>query len=650
MKNLFYNISQVLGISIIHSLWQGLLIYLLLKLLLIAYPSLSSGKKHNLLYIGLAILTAWFACTFFIEAKDYNWAAKPFTPVVPGSFTPVSANYLQLPPQHTAPNFFTEYQSKVYHIIKIYLPYISILYIIGLSVNLGRLAFAWEKIRFIKQGMTAADLLQKQVSGFSRQMVIAKNVRLRFSKLVDIPCTVGYLKPIILLPVTLTTQLSAQEIEAILLHELSHIKNNDYLLNLIQQVMAVLLFLNPFAQLISRMISLERENRCDDMVVQITGAPLVYAHALVKLEDARRTDPQLILAATGKKQHLFSRVERIMKQKKPAVNIKHLLLALIIFIGSIGSIAWLNPEIKNGKIVSKHGSQAIHQLTAIVKKAIAPAKAEAPVTQNNEDIIRNSRLIDTSKKTPVSLITDTLKNAATRKAQIINEFQQLWKEIQIDIEEERKLSENIQAADAYKILDSLRIARHVVTPEVKKESKEKRVIMDAYFASPGYKAKKAVYDRQVQKAHDLLLKNSEWIQSEKDYERGTDSVRKKLAEDGVKLNMDKQAQDKELWAWRSNFLQGQDALRLMILNSPEIKPVYDSIDTINRWLNSGPEFEKVRQETKASPAMMAETPGLESYRVAYKAALNRLQNTPTYKKHQADLKKYNELVEKTKGK
>ena len=574
MKSLFYNISQVLGISIIHSLWQGLLIYVLLKLLFIARPSLSAHKKHHLLFIGLAALTVWFAGTFFIGAKDYNWSVNPYTPALSNNFHPARVDAIPLSTRHISQSFLSGFQQSIYRILKVYLPYISVLYIIGLLINLIRLAYAWEKIRFIKQGIAAVDTLQKQVNKFSNQLAITKNVRLRLSKLVDVPCTIGYLKPILLLPVTLTTQLSAEEIEAILLHELSHIKHNDYLLNLIQQVMAILLFMNPFAQLISRMISLERENRCDDLVVKITGAPLIYAHALVKLEDARQADSQLILAATGQKQHLFSRVERIMKQKKPAVNVKHLVLALIIFIGSIGSIAWLNPEIKNGKIVSKHGAQAIHKLTVMVKNVIAPAKIDNQITeaskQNNSTTSRKN-LADTLKEIVISTHTDTITNLADQKAQIIHEFQQLQKEMNIDAIKERQLPEAKEADAAYKIYDSMRLAKYVISPEVKKESEEKIAITKAYFASPRYKAMKLVHDRQVERVfHDLLYKNPEYAQSEKDYERGSDSVRKKLAEDAVKLNMDKQTQVKELEAWRANFLQGQDALKLMLLNIKKI--------------------------------------------------------------------------------
>ena len=80
--------------------------------------------------------------------------------------------------------------------------------------------------------------LQYQVTKFAGMFNIGKKVKVGLSKLVDVPCMVGYFKPVILLPFTLATYLSAEEIEAILLHELAHIKRNDYLINLLQQVIA----------------------------------------------------------------------------------------------------------------------------------------------------------------------------------------------------------------------------------------------------------------------------------------------------------------------------------------------------------------------------------------------------------------------------
>ena len=155
--------------------------------------------------------------------------------------------------------------------------------------------------------------------------------------------------------------MSAEEIEIIILHELAHIKRNDYLINLAQQAMSVLLFFNPFAQLINRVINQERENSCDDIVIEASKKPLVYAHALLKLEQTRQQEWQLALAATGKKYHLLNRIERIMKTKKPIGNARHILLAIALLTASITGLAWLNPTIANGKISFNKIKPAIHQ-------------------------------------------------------------------------------------------------------------------------------------------------------------------------------------------------------------------------------------------------------------------------------------------------
>ena len=81
--------------------------------------------------------------------------------------------------------------------------------------------------------MIFAENLQERINQISQRLQISKKVKVCFSRLVDVPCIIGYAKPILLLPITLTFQLSAEEIEVIFLHELSHVKNNDYLANLI---------------------------------------------------------------------------------------------------------------------------------------------------------------------------------------------------------------------------------------------------------------------------------------------------------------------------------------------------------------------------------------------------------------------------------
>jgi len=212
--------------------------------------------------------------------------------------------------------------------------------------------------------------IQQAVSRFADMLAIHKKVKVGVSHFVDVPCMAGYFKPVILLPFTLATYLSAEEIEAILLHELAHIKRNDYVVNMVQQVLSILLFFNPCALLINRIINEERENSCDDLVVKATADPIIYAKALLKLEQTRQNDWKLALAATGKKYHLLNRIQRIMKTKKPTTSVRPALLAMLILTIGIGCIALLNPQIAQGKISVKAILPAVnHLLTDTTNKS-----------------------------------------------------------------------------------------------------------------------------------------------------------------------------------------------------------------------------------------------------------------------------------------
>lgn len=286
-------------------------------------------------------IVAWFMVTLFNEAGNFNWS--PVANVPSAGFVPQAGLVNQLSP-------FKAQADRYYYVIAGYLPYISVLYLTGLAVNLLKLSYCRVKLFRIKKALFPAGDMQWLVDDFSERLNIRRYVRVNFSSLVDVPCMIGYLKPIILLPISLSANLSVAETEAILLHELAHIKRNDYLVNLLQQVINSLLFFNPFAQMVNRLISAERENCCDDLVVQTTNNPLVYARALLKLEESRQTNLQLALAASTKKTYLLTRIERIMKTKQNIGNIRHLVLAILLLAGSLSSIAWLNPEIKNGKV------------------------------------------------------------------------------------------------------------------------------------------------------------------------------------------------------------------------------------------------------------------------------------------------------------
>ncbi len=350
MGNIFYNISQVLGISIIHSLWQGLIIYFLLKIVLMISNQLSAATKYIISLIALAFLSIWFGYTLISQIKFYNWHNT-----VPNKFSAIPM-FLKFSDSLTE---VTTQQLRYYYNIEKYLPIVTIIYLAGLAFNTLRLIVARKELKFIRKNIQFDDFLQSELNRLVKYLPITKTVKIGFSKLVNVPCITGYIKPIILLPFTLTTNLGHDEIEAIILHELAHIKRNDYLINIAQQLITTLLFFNPCALLIGQQINEERENCIDDLVVHATQSPIIYAKALLKLEQHRGNELQLALAATGKKYHLLNRIERIMETKKTTLSLRPTLLALLILSVGILFATILKPEIAHGKISIKSINQII---------------------------------------------------------------------------------------------------------------------------------------------------------------------------------------------------------------------------------------------------------------------------------------------------
>lgn len=354
MENLFYNISQVLGITVVHSLWQGLIIYMLLRIFILVFPQVPAAVRYRVAFGALTAVLGWFFYTLFLQLINYEWQ----------STRPVTLNVLALPGLTNAG--VQTPVNKYYVTIAGYMPYVTVIYVVGLVFNTLKLAFAWNNIYQIRKYVTQTEFASS-IRKLSSQLNLRTNVDAAFSEWVDVPCVTGFFKPIILLPISISCYLNTEEVEAILLHELAHVKRNDYLHNFIQQVIGIMLFFNPFARLISKTISEEREHSCDDLVIETTSRPFIYAQTLLKLEENKQYQWQLALAATGKRKfELLNRIERIMKTKKHTINIRPVLVTVLALTLGITSIAWLNPKVEDGKLKVKNLDPTIKMLTTFV--------------------------------------------------------------------------------------------------------------------------------------------------------------------------------------------------------------------------------------------------------------------------------------------
>jgi beta-lactamase regulating signal transducer with metallopeptidase domain len=145
------------------------------------------------------------------------------------------------------------------------------------------------------------------------RMQLSRPVRMLQSAVVDVPAVIGWLRPVLLLPAAMLGELSPQQIEAVLAHELAHIRRYDYLVNLFQTLVETLLFYHPGVWWLSRRIRIERENCCDDAAVAVCGSRVDYAAALMAMEQGRLV-PHLAMAAGGADRGgtALSRVRRVL--------------------------------------------------------------------------------------------------------------------------------------------------------------------------------------------------------------------------------------------------------------------------------------------------------------------------------------------------
>lgn len=357
---------QALGYSIFNSLWQMALLWVVV-MIVNSVKKLSSSGKY---YVGIVAQFAGFIWFLFTLRFYYVQCSEAITNAQLAGVADYSYYFYE----PTVNNFSS---GLMYVIIKTeqLLPYLSVAYLfmlLFLSVRLTRAYAYTQKIR--KEGLLrpAAEwkLFVKKTAGY---LGIQKDVILYFSELVKSPLTLGFIKPVILVPVASLNHLSTEQLEAILLHELAHIKRADYLINIIQSIIEVSLFFNPFMQLLGKFIKKERENSCDDWVLQFQYKPAMYAEALLRIAYIQ-TEPSFALQASGNKGELLPRVKRMLNQQENTHHYRNHVFAFMLITVMLTTVAWFNPSANK---------QIIHNSTgANTKKVMVEpfsAKVESPL-------------------------------------------------------------------------------------------------------------------------------------------------------------------------------------------------------------------------------------------------------------------------------
>lgn len=298
-SNVLSPVITALGWTLTHFVWQGLLLGAIYAALVTGLKRAPSVTRY---WIGMGTLAAMLVVTVITFVIVYE---APQTTAAAVMTATATAQVQTVLPEAS------RWESILMR-MEIFMPWAVLAWLSGVILLSGRIAVDFWRIR--KLAMVGVRPLPEPwpriVKRLCFEMGMTRLVRVMESSRVSVPMVIGWLKPVVLIPPSALLGLSQQQLELIISHELAHIKRHDYLFNLMQLVVETLLFYHPVVRRIAIQVRLERENCCDDIVVEQTTDTLAYARALTEVEGMRcSAGMQVALAATGG--HLVGRVRRL---------------------------------------------------------------------------------------------------------------------------------------------------------------------------------------------------------------------------------------------------------------------------------------------------------------------------------------------------
>ncbi|RKG72754.1 M56 family metallopeptidase [Corallococcus terminator] len=289
-------ILESVGWALLHLVWQGVLVAAALALALRWVGSRSANLRYALacgalgIMLALPVATAWrhvsrtlearaARTTAFVErtaARSMNTGVVPRRGVAPlRALSPSGAEALPL-------------KEQVFQQVAEHLPWLVLAWGMGVAASSLRLLKGWMLLRRqVHAAVHASREWQERLEAMARRLGLTRPVRLLVSSKLEVPSTLGWLKPVVLVPTATLTGLSVRELELVLAHELAHIRRHDFAVNVVQTLVETLLFYHPAVWWMSQVIRVERENCCDDLAVRQAPGAIPYARALTALEALR---------------------------------------------------------------------------------------------------------------------------------------------------------------------------------------------------------------------------------------------------------------------------------------------------------------------------------------------------------------------------
>jgi bla regulator protein blaR1 len=323
-------LSEALSFTLLSSLWQGLIILVVLKAILKFIPTGRSEMRYALTAIAMLIMFVAAVVTFGVF----------YQPGEPG-FSNTSLQYTFTQAAQTSHISVISWFDPFVSFILLYKNYIITGWFAGTIIFILRLAGGWWYLYKLRISSSVLhNEWSARIAKIAIKLKIKISIQLAESRQLLAPVVIGILKPVIILPAGLTTGLSTEQIESIFLHELIHIKRQDYLLNIVQSILEALFFFNPFVWQISGMLRTEREHCCDDAVIQHGVNAKAYVKALASLEEVRFSNTHLAVSFAGNKNELLDRIKRLMENSVKNYSLREKVIPVVLLLIGLVCASW----------------------------------------------------------------------------------------------------------------------------------------------------------------------------------------------------------------------------------------------------------------------------------------------------------------------
>jgi beta-lactamase regulating signal transducer with metallopeptidase domain len=435
-------IVRSLGMTLVHSLWEGMAI-----LILILFTTSLAGKsnarlRYTLLVSGHLLMLAVFFITWY-TLYHRNILSLQMARLSHLSDQAAGQFAASVPFRMNTAGLF----STVHHFLEPFYPALAMGWILGFAILFLRMTGGFYlSYQIIRKDVFLPDLsMQVLFEKAAYKLGMRGTLRLTTRKIS--PMVIGIMKPCVIMPVAVLSGLSSGQVEAIFVHELAHIRRFDHVVMIIQTVATQILFFHPVAWYLSNEINRERENCCDDIVMNTFSDPINYIKALTMIQELNVGGHVPANALMGRSKKLLNRVKRLLKtETKNAPTFRLAIVFLMLITLGITVITLASAGNSVDKII----------VAGMFSGRTARNEAVHDTTKNRKDklpLVKKGSVDreDEKKKKEYAEATAKLEKAK-------QEVEKAHRELEKALRELEQAREKVQAGDMASVNDEIRRA------------------------------------------------------------------------------------------------------------------------------------------------------------------------------------------------